>query len=81
MSKILCIAATVSEEMLISVAPLPRDMSATSTDPLLCWAKRILEGNDGGNLEYTYHLEPGYNTSAVYALTDFVKNLPDAQNP
>ena len=66
--------------MLISVAPLPRDMSATSKDPLLCWAKRILEENDGGNLEYTYHLEPGYNTSAVYALTDFVKRLPNVQN-
>jgi hypothetical protein len=68
------------KEMLISVAPLPRDMSATSTDPLLCWAKRILEENDDGNLEYAYHLEPGYNTSAVYALTDFVRSLPNAQN-
>jgi uroporphyrinogen-III decarboxylase len=60
------------KEMLISVSPLPNDMSAESTDPILHWAKQILEENDGGNLEYIYHLEHGYNINTIYALTDFV---------
>lgn len=60
------------KEMLISVSPLPNDMSAESTDPILHWAKHIFEENDGGNLEYIYHLEPGYNINTIYALTDFV---------
>ena len=67
------------KEMLISIAPLPHDMSAESTEPLLNWAKRILEENGGGNLEYIYHLEPSYNINTIYALTDFVKTLPDFQ--
>ena len=62
-------------QMPISVTPLPQDMSAAGTDPVLNWAGRILQENEGGNLEYVYHLEPGYNLDAVYALTDFVKNL------
>jgi hypothetical protein len=70
----------LGKEMLISVAPLPHDMSAGSTDPILSWAGKVLEENDGGNLEYIYHLEPGYNIDAIYALTDFVKALPDFQH-
>jgi hypothetical protein len=66
----------LGKEMPISIAPLPQDMSAKSTNPILLWAKRILGENNGGNLQYTYHLEPGYNVNAVYALTDFVNNLP-----
>jgi hypothetical protein len=65
------------KEMLISIASLPKDMSAESTDAILHWAKRILEENDGGNLQYLYHLEPSYNIETIYALTDFVKSLPD----
>ena len=68
----------LGKEMLISVAPLPHDMSVGSTDPILSWARQILEENDGGNLDYVYHLEPGYNIDAIYALTDFVKSLPDS---
>ena len=60
------------KEMLISVSPLPNDMSAESTDPILHWAKNICEENNGGNLEYIYHLESGYNVNTIYALTDFV---------
>ena len=60
------------KEMLISVSPLPNDMSAESTDPILHWAKKICEENNGGNLEYIYHLESGYNINTIYALTDFV---------
>ncbi|MBL7189300.1 MAG: hypothetical protein ISS70_23475 [Phycisphaerae bacterium] len=62
-------------EMPLSVTPLPQDMSAASTDPIVSWAKRILQEDEGGNLEYVYHLEPGYNLDSIYALTDFVKNL------
>ena len=61
--------------MLISVAPLPHDMSVQSTDAILSWAKRILEENNDGDLEYIYHLELGYNIDTIYALTDFVKAL------
>ncbi len=68
------------KEMPISVGPLPSDMSSESTHPILRWAKRIVEENDGGNLEYIYHLEPSYNVNTIYALTDFVKNLPDFPN-
>ena len=64
------------KEMLISIAPLPRDMSADSTEPILNWAKRILGENDGGSLEYIYHLEPSYNIDTIHALTNFVKSLP-----
>ena len=69
------------KEMLISVTPVPRDMLVESTDPILCWAKRILEENDDGNLGFIYHLEPSYNINTIYALTDFVKTLPDFQKP
>ena len=65
------------KEMPISIAPLPKDMSAESTDAILNWAKQILEENDGGNLQYLYHLETNYNIETIYALTDFVKSLPN----
>lgn len=63
------------KEMKISIAPLPQDMSAESTDPILKWAERILDENDDGNLEYIYHLESAYNIETIYALTNFVKGL------
>ncbi|MHC4639996.1 MAG: uroporphyrinogen decarboxylase family protein [Planctomycetota bacterium] len=66
----------IGKEMPISIAPLPQDMSAESVNPILDWAKRILDENNGGNLQYTYHLEPGYNVNAIRALTDFVKSPP-----
>ena len=65
------------KDMLISVAPLPRDMSAESNEPILSWAKRIIEENDGGNLAYVYHVEQNYNIDTIHALTVFVKNLQD----
>ena len=58
--------------MLISVAPLPRDLSAESPEPILSWAEQILEENAGGALAFVYHLEPGYNLEAVHALTEFL---------
>jgi hypothetical protein len=65
------------KDMLISIAPLPQDMSAESIEPILSWAKRILEENDSGNLAFVYHVEENYNIDTIRALTDFVKNLPD----
>jgi len=59
-------------DMPISVAPLPQDMSAASTEGILDWARRVLEENDGGSLEYVYHVEADYNMETIYALTDFV---------
>ncbi|MCP4263354.1 MAG: hypothetical protein GY774_38490 [Planctomycetes bacterium] len=64
-----------SKEMLISISPLPNDMSAEKTEPILKWAKNICEENNGGNLEFIYHLDAGYNIETIYALTDFVKGL------
>ncbi|UCF17413.1 MAG: hypothetical protein JSW59_08100, partial [Phycisphaerales bacterium] len=42
-------------EMPLSVTPLPQDMSTQSAEPILNWATRVLEENDGGNLECVYH--------------------------
>ncbi len=64
------------KEMLISIAPLPGDMSNKKTEPIVSWANRIFEENDDGNLEYIYHVEENYNIDTIRALTDFVKNLP-----
>jgi hypothetical protein len=55
-------------------------MSAESTEPILNWAGRVLEENDGGNLEFLYHLEPSYNIDTIFAFTDFVKGLRDFQH-
>ncbi|MHC4740725.1 MAG: hypothetical protein ACYS8Z_02370 [Planctomycetota bacterium] len=60
------------KEMPISIAPLPQDMSAESSEGILNWARRILEENDNGSLEFLYHLEPGYNVDNTRALTEFV---------
>lgn len=65
------------KEMLITVFPSPKDMSCETTDPILCWAERIFKENDGGNMEFVYHLEADYNIKTVCALTDYVKGLPD----
>jgi hypothetical protein len=62
------------KEMLISISPMPNDMSAETTEPLLKWAKNIIEQNNGAGLEFIYHLEAGYNLDTIYALTDFVKD-------
>jgi hypothetical protein len=64
-------------DMPISIAPLPRDMSNENTEPIISWAKHIFEQNDDGNLAYVYHVEESYNIDTIRALTDFVKNLPD----
>jgi len=63
------------KEMLISISPLSKDMSAENNKPILRWAKNTIEQNNGGNLEFIYHLEAGYNIDNIYSLTDFVKSL------
>jgi hypothetical protein len=65
--------------MLLSVSPLPQDMSADKSDSIINWAKHIVEENDNGNLEFIYHLEASYNIDSIHALTDFVKALPGPQ--
>lgn len=69
------------KETVISIAPLPRDMSAGDTDAILRWARHIFKENDSGNLEYMYHLEPNYNVDTIYALTDFVRGMPGFADP
>lgn len=67
------------KQMLLSVSPLPQDMSADKSDSIINWAKHIVEENDNGNLEFIYHLEASYNIDSIHALTDFVKALPGPQ--
>jgi hypothetical protein len=64
------------KQMLLSVSPLPQDMSSDKTDAILKWARQIVEENDGGNLEFIFHVEAAYNINTINALTDFVKDLP-----
>ncbi len=58
----------------ISIAPLPCDMSAEGTAPVLTWARQVLEDNAEGNLTCVYHLEPGYNVETIRALTEFMSS-------
>jgi hypothetical protein len=44
-------------------------MSARSAEPILSWARQVLEDNAGGDLAFVYHLEPGYNVEMIRALT------------
>jgi hypothetical protein len=67
-------------DMPVSIAPLPRDMSAESPEPILDWARQTLRDNAGGNLTYVYHLDVGYNVETIYALTDFLQQQPDFQD-
>ncbi len=67
----------VGREKPLTIAPLPRDMSAESTEPVLDWARHTLAENAGGPLGYVYHLEPDYNIDTIYALTDFLKHQKD----
>lgn len=67
-------------QMPVSIAPLPRDLSAESATPILNWARRILEENAGGPLDFVYHVEPDYNIETIRALTDFVGGQNDFQD-
>jgi hypothetical protein len=61
-------------QMRITIAPSPHDMSAESTQPIIDWAKRVLEENSDGDLGYVFHLESSYNVETIHALTDFVRH-------
>ena len=65
------------KKMLLSISPSPHDLSAQTADPILSWARRIVAENGEGNLAFAYHFEADYNTDTIYALTDYVKGLPD----
>jgi len=67
----------IEKEMPISIAPLPRDLSDEKAEPILSWAKRVVEENESGNLSFVYHIEEDYIIDTVRALTNFVKTLPD----
>lgn len=68
----------LGSEILISVSPLPQDLSAASTEPIRRWAERVVADNAGSNMEFAYHVEADYNIDTIYALTDFVKGLPNS---
>lgn len=68
-------------DMPISIAPLPRDMSAESTTPILDWARHVLEENAGGRIEFVCHLEPDYNIETIRTLTDFLRQQNDLKDP
>jgi hypothetical protein len=66
--------------MPISIAPLPRDMSAPSTATILDWARNVLEDNAGARLDFVYHLEPDYNIETIRALTNFLRQQDEFQD-
>jgi len=72
---------TLGPDMPISIAPLPRDMSSDTTQPILDWAERFLDENAAGPLEFVYHLEPAYNIDTIQALTTFLRHQEGFQNP
>lgn len=61
------------DRMPVSIAPLPRDMSAESTTPILQWARHVMEENAGGPLDVVYHIEPDCNIETILALTHFLE--------
>ncbi len=63
-------------QMPITIAPSPQDMAAGGTQPILDWAKRVLEENGDGALGFVFHLEPSYNVETIHALVDFVQQPP-----
>lgn len=64
-------------QMPISIAPLPADMSCETAAPILEWAQKVLADNAGGDLEFVYHLEPGYNLDTIRAFAGFLGRRRD----
>jgi hypothetical protein len=56
----------------VDIAPMPADLSAESPEPLLNWAKGIIDENAGGNMRIIYHLEPSYRIENVRALNGYL---------
>jgi len=63
----------LGRRMPVSIAPLPRDMSAESTTPILDWARNVLAENAGGQLDFVFHLEPDYSIETIRALADLLR--------
>ncbi len=61
----------------VSIMPMPQDMSAEDTQPIIDWAKAKCDENAGGDLLIIYHIEPDYNLETIRALVEFVKNSLD----
>lgn len=57
----------------VDIAPMPVDFSADSAEPIIKWAKQVIEQNAGGNLRIIYHLEPDYKLEIVRALSQYIK--------
>ncbi len=58
----------------VDVAPMPVDFSADSPEPIIHWAKQVIDENAGGNLRIIYHLEPDYNLEIVRSLNQYIKS-------
>lgn len=58
----------------VEIAPMPADFSADSSEPILNWARQVIEENDGGPQRIIYHLEPDYKLENVRALSDYVRS-------
>jgi hypothetical protein len=56
----------------VDMAPMPVDFSADSPEPILNWARQVIEENAGGNLRIIYHLEPDYNLEIVRSLSEYM---------
>ena len=59
----------------VDIAPMPADFSADSSEPIINWAKQVIEENAGGNLRIIYHLEPDYKLEIVRALNEYIKTV------
>ena len=60
-------------EFSVDIAPMPTDFSADSAEPIINWAKQVIEQNAGGNLRIIYHLEPDYKLEIVRSLSQYIK--------
>ena len=57
----------------VDMAPMPADFSAASPEPILNWAKGVIDENACGNMRIIYHLEPDYRIENVRALNSYLK--------
>lgn len=59
----------------VDIAPMPADFSADSSEPIIKWAKQVIEENAGGQMRIIYHLEPDYKIEIVRALNKYIECL------
>jgi hypothetical protein len=62
-------------EFPVDIAPMPADFSADSPEPIINWAKQIIEQNADGNLRIIYHLEPDYKLEIARELSQYIKTV------